>query len=499
MAEHLLIEVRLHDGRYHGAGDWPPSPARLFQALVAGAGLGRNIPESEADAFQWLESLPPPRILAPPATETRGYTNYVPNNDLDAKKGDPRNISAIRTGKTIRARVFDAASPICYIWELPAEAVEKANIIVKIASRLYQLGRGVDMAWANASVLEDEALNERHQEFALERFSPGAGADGVLLQTPCAGSYRSLRLRYEAGGRRFSISKNGKSVSRVLAQAPKPRFRTVAYNSPPAIHLFDLRLDSENSPFFAVPLVAAASLTTAVRDAAFARLSAANLAEPSVVERSLVGKNPDGSHGGTAGGRIRIIPLPSIGHQHADMAIRRVAISIPPGCALAKEDILWAFSGLKLTFSDQPLITLESADKKMLRSYLAPEGAKVWRSITPVALPESAARRRIDPARKTAEAKPATERANEESRAAAAVIQALRHAGFENFNATVTRLSRTPLHLQGARADLFAPGSRFAKERLWHVEVHFPQRVKGPVIIGDGRFYGLGLLAPNDH
>ena len=37
----LLIEVRLLDGRYHGAGDWPPAPFRLFQALVAGAYGGR--------------------------------------------------------------------------------------------------------------------------------------------------------------------------------------------------------------------------------------------------------------------------------------------------------------------------------------------------------------------------------------------------------------------------------------------------------------------------
>ncbi len=495
MAKHLLIEVRLHDGRYHGSGDWPPSPARLFQALVAGAGLGRNIPESEADAFQWLESLPPPRILAPHATETRGYTNYVPNNDLDAKKGDPRNISAIRTGKTIRARLFDAASPICYIWELPEEAMAKADIIIRIAARLYQLGRGVDMAWANASVVEDDALNERHQEIALESFSPGAGADGGLLQTPCAGSYHSLKSRYEAGGRRFSVSKGGKS--RVLAQAPKPRFHTVAYNTPPAIHLFDLRLDSEDSPFFTVPLVATAALTTAVRDAAVARLSAAHLGEPRLVERCLVGKNPDGSHDGTASGRIRIIPLPSIGHQHADMAIRRVAVSIPPGCALAAEDILWAFSGLKLPFSDQPLVILPSADKTMLQSYLAQAGATVWRSITPVVLPESAARRRIDPVRKADEAKPASEKADEESKAAAAVVQALRHAGFENFEATVTRLSRPPLQLQGSKSDLFATGSRFAKERLWHVEIHFSQKVKGPVIIGDGRFYGLGLFAPS--
>ena len=33
----LLISVRLHEGWYHGSGG-VPSPARMFQALVAGAG-----------------------------------------------------------------------------------------------------------------------------------------------------------------------------------------------------------------------------------------------------------------------------------------------------------------------------------------------------------------------------------------------------------------------------------------------------------------------------
>ena len=33
MTHSLVISIRLYDGRYHGAGEWPPAPARLFQAL----------------------------------------------------------------------------------------------------------------------------------------------------------------------------------------------------------------------------------------------------------------------------------------------------------------------------------------------------------------------------------------------------------------------------------------------------------------------------------
>jgi CRISPR-associated protein Csb2 len=58
------------------------------------------------------------------------------------------------------------------------------------------------------------------------------------------------------------------------------------------------------------------------------------------------------------------------------------------------------------------------------------------------------------------------------------------------------RVQREPFDAKGARAEAFAPGTRFAKERLWHVEVAFPEALRGPMILGDGRYLGLGLMAP---
>jgi CRISPR-associated protein Csb2 len=46
------------------------------------------------------------------------------------------------------------------------------------------------------------------------------------------------------------------------------------------------------------------------------------------------------------------------------------------------------------------------------------------------------------------------------------------------------------------RAEAFAPGTRFPKERLWHVEIAFAERLRGPLVLGDGRYLGLGLMAP---
>jgi CRISPR-associated protein Csb2 len=115
-----------------------------------------------------------------------------------------------------------------------------------------------------------------------------------------------------------------------------------------------------------------------------------------------------------------------------------------------------------------------------------------------------AMRRRIDPARRRARAKGGAERLAEEtaaaSAAAAAVVQALRHAGVAARPEAI-RVQREPFEAKGARAEAFAPdaptaGSRFAKERLWHMEVGLDVPQRGPLVVGDGRYLGLGLMRP---
>ncbi|MGY6217850.1 type I-G CRISPR-associated protein Csb2 [Methylolobus aquaticus] len=47
----LWVSLRFLDGRYYGAGDWPPSPFRLLQALVAAANTGRAADDAELTAL----------------------------------------------------------------------------------------------------------------------------------------------------------------------------------------------------------------------------------------------------------------------------------------------------------------------------------------------------------------------------------------------------------------------------------------------------------------
>jgi len=190
-----------------------------------------------------------------------------------------------------------------------------------------------------------------------------------------------------------------------------------------------------------------------------------------------------------------MVPLPSIGHPHADHQIRRLLVEVPPSCPIRAEDVYWAFNALELPESSPTACISVGTDESMLRHYGLDGEAQTWRTVTPAALPESAARRRIDPKRRFEEAKNASERAGEQRRAGAAVVSALRHAGIQ-IPVTVIRVQREPFEGKGERAETFAVGSRFHKERLWHVEVNFREPAGGPIVIGDGRFFGLGLMAP---
>lgn len=137
-------------------------------------------------------------------------------------------------------------------------------------------------------------------------------------------------------------------------------------------------------------------------------------------------------------------------------------------------------------------VLVAAEDRIMLRHYGIEsgrgDGYRIWHTVTPAALPEQAARRH-------AARKPGSARLDEEHRAAVAVMQALRHAGRSEAVETV-RVQRKPFKGRGARAEPLAQGTRFARGRLWHAEIAFAEPVRGPLIIGDGRYLGLGLMAP---
>ncbi|MBI2376585.1 MAG: type I-U CRISPR-associated protein Cas5/Cas6 [Deltaproteobacteria bacterium] len=494
MTRYLTIHVRAHEGRYHGDGDELPSPFRLFQALVAGAGISGPLDDPTKEALTWLEELPDAPIIASPRmARGQAVTMFMPNNDLDKFGGDVRNIAKTRGAQKVwRPRHLDASVPWIYAWPFAGDGATHADKICALSEKLYQLGRGVDMAWAWGVVLDEAALDAMLDDYNGIVRRPSAG-DGDPLACPKKGSFESLERRYRAP--RFRTE----SGQRVFVQQPKPSYRQVSYESPPVRHVFELRSSTDSERRVAWPLEGASSLVVAAREAARARLSAAMPNRIHDVDRHLVGRKPEGSKAVPAESRVRIIAMPSIGMHYADRAIRRLLVEIPAACPLRSEDVRWAFSGAELFDPDtgelKDALLSPSTDDDMLRHYGVGAGARVFRSVTPVVLPEEGKRRRIEPTRRLAEAKRGIERVVELSGARAAVVQALRHARVRA-PAESIRLQREPFDGAGSRVERFAEGTRFEKERLWHVEVVFGVPVEGPLLLGDGRFLGLGLMAP---
>ena len=139
---------------------------------------------------------------------------------------------------------------------------------------------------------------------------------------------------------------------------------------------------------------------------------------------------------------------------------------------------------------NSPVLT-SAADRSMLEGHYQQDrdGARhepaVWCTVTPAVLL----------VRRTGGRSGGSARIENEAAARAAVRDALRHAEV-SARCEALRVQREPFTARGARAEDFAPGTRFETHRLWHVEIAFAEPVAGPLVIGDGRFLGVGLMAP---
>ena len=505
MGQTLLFTVRFYEGRYHGTtgyhgtNEWPPSPARLFQALMAGAARGSEVEPATQNALDWLEVLSPPVIVAPRGVPGQSYTNYVPNNDLDAELGKggifnlDNAVTTIRVRKDMRSTLFDVQSPILYLWSFDGNCTH-ASVLCAAAKQLYQLGRGINMAYSEAAIIDVVAAEKLRLNHGGIVYQPArGGVSGQVLLCPQEGLRKSLTSRFQGMQKFFRVGGTNRKPTQVIVQPPKPWLSKVAYNAQPRSFVFELRARGNRAGFASMPLQAAAELVAQVRDKAANRLSTAvpNLAAN--VERYLVGRSATDAD---KIARVHIVPIPSIGHKHADMEIRRIAVYVPQPCPLTEADIVWAFSQVTWADSDGVIIKeLQKVDDKSMTERF--EGIEqCWQSITPLALPR-ARRRRIGQTGQIDEAKGSAERMAEEMQAVDAIRNALRHAGIET-SITQIRAQREPFHRRGVRSDLFATGTRFPKKVLWHVKVLFSEPIQGPVLLGDGRYLGLGLMQPTD-
>ena len=477
MSRALCISATFLTGRYHGE-EWPPSPARLVQALVAGVMTGRYRAHrgEVAPALLWLERQPAPRILAVPAAETRPYRLAVPNNDMDYiarewSAGREANPAELRTMKLVRPRLVDAAPPhVRYLWEVngtdPAPPPLAAASV--LSHCMHTLGWGIDMSFAGA-----ELLSGPPPEGGYEMWAP-SHPPGAQLAVPVPGFLSDLDATYA----RFAARAAGAGVDtdtrpgvyrlQCYARAGERRAPYVA---------FGLDVPGKRYPGWSAAMIVAAWL----RHAAAVALRQEGVQDEASINSYVLGHAPEGAD---AGRRISFVPLPSIGYAKVDSSIRRVLFAEPLGAEgavtrfLARKLPGWVLTGEGGT-EEACLAHLD--DRKVLPFYCPPphRPSRFWHSVTPVILHGyNSSHGRISPGM--------TERL---------LLRAVEMAGYGE--SQIARLAFQPAPLwpgTGAAGQMTVPHHLEGLPR-YHVAVEFGTAVPGPVLAGLGRHCGIGVFA----
>lgn len=530
MPSHLCLTIRFPTGTFHGRRDhgepeWPPSPLRVFQALVRSAADTRVLDGTHVqDALEWLSTLPPPEIAAPPVRYGTPRRVAVPNNDSDtlarawaAGREATKDASQLKTLKTFRPVHVPVEGAVHYLWEVDdtarPDATRHLSVLSDMASRIVALGWGVDLA------IGEMRLLEAHDAACLagERWRPfPAGSGGTPLRVPAAGILPKLNERYEAFRQRLSAE--GYSPPLPLSGFAVRDYRRSWDPLPPRVAAFAL-LQSDASGYRSFP-VTGRGLTVAGLLRGATRLAAERTGwKEGEIATVVLGHGDGGRADDAARGsadRFLYVPLPTLEYRGADRppvvgSIRRVVVCAQSGTGTSR--IEWAtraLSGRDLveegTGEILALLSAIPRSDRIVRSYLGP--AAEWTTVSPVVLPgfddPGGYRRRLD----------------DETDADT------RRRLLEKLDARVDRLLRKsllqagwPLQLVQAvdldwRSTGFLPGVGLASRygvpdhlRQYprvHVRLRWrgpdgePLPLPGPLCIGSGRFYGLGLFAPVD-
>lgn len=507
MSRHLILSFRFLTPWFHGRGDesapeWPPSPMRAFQAIVAAAARAGALASTRV-ALTWLEQRGAPLVIAPkPIDAAFGYRLSVPHNamDLVAKqwiRGDEGNAAKHRAMKNVRPHHLTEDAGVHYAWQLDGDESHVLSLITA-ARGVVALGWGVDLVVGDGMVVDGARLAELSA--SLDVWEPRT--DGRrALRAPTNGALDELERRHAAFLSRTSFTDPTLRPPPPLstfaitnyARADQPRAKDIA-----AFTL--MRVESDSFRAFDTvrrSMAVAGMLRHAVRTAA----ERAGWDKARVVASVL-------GHGAGDDARLLLVPVPTIEPRGAGAekvgAVRRVMVF---STEEQSNDAVWAaraLGGMDLidekTGEVQSVLAATARNDRVLGRYLSE--AYAWTTVTPMVLPghddPGGVREKLRKATRSAEQKTLLERLTK--RREALVRKALRHAGLGDelaFSAEIQ--TRETGFIAGVeKASRYAVPSHLATSPRLHVKLTWPVKVPGPLCVGRGRFSGMGLFASVD-
>ncbi len=517
----LAIEVNLLMGRYYASevnnpdkSEWPPHPARLYLALVSTWADADNPDGGERQALEWLEAQPAPRITASDAWSRSIKGHFVPVNDTSiySKSEYQRNAveasvkklpnAAIKEASGLipenrlrQERTFPSVTPkiptVAYAWEaeLPSELHASLDYLT---SRLTRLGHSASLVSCTISSEAPPA------DWIPGSFSTG----GEQMRWVREGQLEKLIADFEwhQGEKRRKLTNYEVSYKKVEPDFLGRRVESDYSSTSGDCYFFELLAGSRHMP-----------ISQTVRMASTFRAAIMHYADDPI-PTGLSGHEEDGRP--TASPHVLFSALPNVGGEYGDGRLMGIMMVLPPGLDSAARE-----AAEKAIANWEKKVVEEADDREVplvlqlgragtyairrergkssqgslaaLRKTTWARTSQLWRSVTPIALPTHPGNLH----RGTVAA-----RNKAWSKAEEGVRRSCVHVGLSE--PEVVNLSSDPLW-RGSRPvgsfPVFRQGNNkqnsVMRERV-HAEIIFSRPVTGPLLLGSGRYLGLGLMRP---
>ncbi len=558
----LAFAIDLLSGRYvatsyndRDRAEWPPHPARLFSALVATwaeAEPASGKREAELQALRWLECQAPPDIVASSTTAV-GVRDvvpvFVPVNDttvilapdtaklaeaeaalseaVDAKarvkaekeldklqkklvSDTAKAISA--PGKTSgtditaaaqlfperrvrQQRTFPSVTPAVptavFVWPGAAPTAEHQMALGRLLERMVRLGHS--SSFVHARIVDAAAVAAA--EAQTTRFVTDPDNGRLMLRWVAAGQVDRLLAAFD---------RHQETEPRVLPAT------FVRYREGLAAPVAGLESTVFDDDWMVLARVAGPRLPSTATAGVARQLRRALMSFADQPPSELLsGHRPDGA--ASAAPHLAVVPLPFVGSEHADGALLGVALVLPRSADPAeRRAVLRTVGRYEAAHSapgddDTPVLPLHLGTAGVLqlqrvvwgehknaglrpRTWSRP--ARRWATATPVALDRNPGDLHDpDPAKRRAAFEVAT----------ADVVEAVRRIGLPApVGVDVVRSCVLSGSAKPRIFPRFPIDTTRAQRVLVHVRLVFADHVRGPILIGAGRYQGLGLCRPVD-
>ncbi|QHO91422.1 type I-U CRISPR-associated protein Cas5/Cas6 [Actinomyces sp. 432] len=465
----LRLDITLLSERYDAGGgedpraaEWPPHPARAFAALRAVAG------EDELGPLEELERLAPPLIHASPtaAVGARHSRGYVVKNVRDNKGGHqthPGRTSVLRQ----RTSTLPEDARVQFDWP-DGDALSDGTVadLDRLARRVPYLGRSTSSA-----TLAFSRVGEPTPLPGLTTYEPTVGRSPLSIRVPYPGYldelnalYREDQPAWQAAGPRARRFYREVGAAETSDESSEEISAVDDFDSPYP-DLVILRFEELRPSGHLVSI-----FTEALR-------------------RKVMGQTenplPPALHGhGTPGlPHVAYLGLPFVGNEHADGQLMALAVSIP---GLEHDERLRILRGILGEDPERDVVLRVNGFRQSFRLRYAPDETRPFTSTV---------ERWTLPARTWATATPLVlDRYPKDRDLAAAVAESFVNAGLPE--PREVEVSKEPMVYGAVRLRPQELPKRCQGRLYTHARVTFDRPVRGPILAGAGRYFGVGLFAP---